>query len=36
VTWTNGRLRTYWYNEGYIRTSSKEFSLQNVENKFIH
>ena len=26
----------YWYQEGYIRTSSKEFSIKNVTNKLIH
>ena len=26
----------YWYRDGYIRTSCKEFSLKNVTNKFIH
>ncbi len=26
----------YWYQEGYIRTSSKEFSTKNITNKFIH
>lgn len=26
----------YWYQDGYIRTSSKEFSVRNLDNKFIH
>lgn len=31
-----GNLCAYWYKDGYIRTSCKEFSLKNVANKFIH
>lgn len=26
----------YWYQEGYFRTSSKEFTLKNISNKQIH
>lgn len=26
----------YWYTEGYIRTSTKEFTLKNLENRMIH
>lgn len=33
---SNGILKGYWYQEGYIRTSCKEFSLKNLQNKFIH
>lgn len=36
ITCYNGIIQGYYYNEGYIRTSSKPFSLQNVENKYIH
>lgn len=36
VTAINGNLWAYWYRDGYIRTSWKEFSLKNVTNKFIH
>lgn len=36
VTAINGNLWGYWYKDGYIRTSWKEFSLKNVTNKFIH
>lgn len=32
----NYNLKAYWYNDGYIRTSGKEFSLINLDNKFIH
>ena len=28
-------LRGYFYNEGYIRTSSKEFST-NIDNRYVH
>ena len=36
LTSINGNLKGYFYNEGYIRTSSNDFSLVNLENKFIH
>lgn len=32
----NNNFKAFWYKEGYIRTSSKEFSLKNVNNKLIH
>jgi tubulin polyglutamylase TTLL1 len=32
----NGNLQGYWYSEGYLRTSSKEFTLKNVSNRFVH
>ncbi len=36
VTSLNGVLQGYFYNEGYIRTSSKEFSLKNISDKLTH
>ena len=36
VTCANGVLQAYYYNEGYIRTSSKEFNINNITNKLIH
>ena len=36
ITTVNGLVKGYWYEEGYIRTTSKEYSLKNIENKFIH
>ena len=32
----NGHLKGYFYDEGYIRTSSFEFSLANLSNKLVH
>ena len=29
-------MKAYFYRDGYIRTSSKEFSLHNLSNKFVH
>jgi hypothetical protein len=29
-------LKGYWYQEGYIRTSSAIFSLKNLNNNLIH
>lgn len=31
-----GLIRGYFYEEGYLRTSCKEFSLQNLESRFVH
>lgn len=36
LTSINSVLQGYFYTEGYIRTSCKEFSLKNLENKYIH
>lgn len=36
VTTANGILKGYWYKHGYIRTSSAEYSLDNVEDEMIH
>ena len=26
----------YFFKEGYLRTSSREFSISNLENKLVH
>ena len=36
VTCINKTLKGYFYEDGYIRTSSKEFDLENLDDKFIH
>ena len=36
ATALNGNLRVYWYEEGYIRTASKEFTIKNLKNRMIH
>jgi hypothetical protein len=36
LTWYNGAVKIYWYRDGYVRTSSKKFTLSNLESKFIH
>ena len=36
VTSLAGRIRAYRYDEGYIRTNSKEFTLNNLQNRMIH
>ena len=35
LTTINGKLKGYWYEEGYIRTSSSIFNI-NDENLFVH
>ena len=36
--WTsiNGVQKGYYYNDGYIRTSCKEYNTNNLNNKYIH
>lgn len=36
ITTVNGSLKGYWFEDGYVRTTSKEFSLKNLENKLVH
>ena len=36
ITNYNKTFKCYWYKEGYIRTSCEEFTLDNIENIFIH
>lgn len=36
VTCSNGILKGYWYEEGYIRTSGHLFSLDELNNNFKH
>ncbi|EGR30082.1 tubulin-tyrosine ligase family protein, putative [Ichthyophthirius multifiliis] len=31
-----GNLKAYWYQDGYIRTSCKEFNCKNLTNRMIH
>lgn len=36
ITSVNGIQKGYWYNDGYIRTASKEFNMKNLANRMIH
>jgi tubulin--tyrosine ligase len=36
VTSLLGKIKAYWYEEGYVRTSSKEFSMHNLGNRMVH
>ena len=36
VTINNGILKGYWYQEGYIRTSSQIFDLEDLSDTMIH
>ena len=36
VTTVNGVLKGYWYEEGYVRTASKEYGLKHLSNKLVH
>lgn len=33
---TNGTMKGYFYEDGYIRTSSCEFDLEDLGNRFVH
>lgn len=36
LTSINGHLKGYFYEDAYIRTSCKEFDIDNLSSKFIH
>lgn len=36
VTSINGCVKAYFYKDGYLRTSCKEFSVTNLANRMIH
>jgi hypothetical protein len=36
LTSINGFMKGYFYEDGYIRTSCKEFDLDNLANRFVH
>ena len=36
VTSFQGNIQCFFYKEGYLRTSSADYSVTNIENKFIH
>jgi tubulin--tyrosine ligase len=36
TTTTNGNLQGYFYTEGYLRTSSREYNIKNANNRLIH
>ena len=36
ITSVNGNLQCYFYQEGYIRTSCKDYNPKALDNKFIH
>jgi len=36
MTSINGNIQGYYYQEGYLRTSSREFGLNNLNDKMVH
>ena len=36
MTSVNGTLKAYLYEEGYLRTSCREYSINNLSNKLVH
>ena len=36
MTCINGKFKGYWFNEGYIRTSSFEYTTKNCKDLYTH
>jgi len=36
MTINNGKIKGYWYQEGYVRTSSFLWNINDIEDKYIH
>ena len=36
MTSVNGNIKVYVYEEGYLRTSSFEYTINDLDNKLIH
>lgn len=36
ITIINCTKRAYWFNAGYVRTSSKTFDMNNINSKNVH
>jgi tubulin---tyrosine ligase len=36
ITYHNGKTKAYWYQEGYVRTSSHFFSLSEMSDSYVH
>jgi hypothetical protein len=36
ITTLYGKMRAYWYEEGYVRTSSHEFTLEDLSDSIVH
>ena len=36
ISCTAGSMKAYWYQEGYVRTSSSNFSLKNNKDLYVH
>lgn len=36
ITSIKGNLKAFWYKEGYIRTSSEKYDIEDLGNEFIH
>ena len=36
ITGINGAFKGYWYEEGYLRTTSFEYSVKNCRDNLVH
>lgn len=32
----NGNMQGYWYTDGYMRTTSREYNTKNEKNRMVH
>lgn len=36
MTCVNGKMKGYWYSEGYLRTTSYEYNVKNCKDLYTH
>lgn len=36
ITWVNGSLKAYFFEDGYVRTAACQFNLTDLDDQFIH
>jgi len=36
ITSVNGMIKAYWYQEGYLRTTSEGYSMDDINDHFVH
>lgn len=36
ISCVNGKMKGYWYADGYIRTTSSEYNIKNTKDLFTH
>lgn len=36
VSCVGGKIKAYWYADGYVRTSSSEYNIKNTKDNLTH